>query len=292
MTDTSFILWVQQFAQPWLTNFFLAVTALGAMEYYMVAIPIVYWLIDKHLGFRFAVFFTFSAYANSGLKYLFAVPRPPYEVRLTVQEGYSFPSGHAQGSTAFWGFLALHLRQRWAWAGAAVLIALISFSRIYLGVHYPLDILGGIAMGALLLGGYQLLHTRVSPDKVPLKGWLWTSIGIALALYLFHPHGDGPVTAGFILGALLGYALEMHTVDFSPKGRVGQNILRLLLGIGTLFVLRISLKPLTNLFPGTTGDLARYTLLGLWASLGAPWLFVRLGLAQSNKLKKQTTSLP
>lgn len=104
MTDTSFILWVQQFAQPWLTNFFLAVTALGAMEYYMVAIPIVYWLIDKHLGFRFAVFFTFSAYANSGLKYLFVVPRPPYEVRLTVQEGYSFPSGHAQGSTAFWGF--------------------------------------------------------------------------------------------------------------------------------------------------------------------------------------------
>ena len=102
MADTSFILWVRQFAQPWLTNVFLGITALGSVEYYMVALPIVYWLINKRFGIRFAAFFAFSAYINSALKYLFAVPRPPEELRLTVQEGYS-PQPRP-GSTTFWGF--------------------------------------------------------------------------------------------------------------------------------------------------------------------------------------------
>jgi membrane-associated phospholipid phosphatase len=282
VADTSFILWVRQFAQPWLTNVFLGITALGSVEYYMVALPIVYWLINKRFGIRFAAFFAFSAYINSALKYLFAVPRPPEELRLTVQEGYSFPSGHAQGSTTFWGFLALHLRKGWAWAGAAVLIALISFSRIYLGVHYPIDILVGIAVGALLLGGYQVVQARI-PQNMPLKTWFWGGLAAALALYLIHPTGDGPVTVGFMLGALLGYAVEVGTVDFSPKGTLTQNALKLLLGIAGLFGLRFLLKPITNQLPGTTGDLLRYTILGFWTACGAPLLFVGLGLAKSEK---------
>lgn len=282
MADTTFILWVQQLARPWLTNIMLAVTALGTMEYYMVAIPVVYWLIDKHLGARFAAFFAFSAFTNSCLKYLFQAPRPPLEIRLAVQEGYSFPSGHAQGSTAFWGFLALELRKPWAWAGAAALIALISFSRIYLGVHYPIDIVGGIAVGAMLLWGYSALAKHL-PRRVPARSWIWPVLGIGAILYLIHPTGDGPVTVGFVVGGLVGYVLESQTLDFSSRGSAAQQVLKVLLGVAALFALRIGLKPVTGLLPGATGDLVRYALLALWVTWGAPWLFVRLGLAEANR---------
>ena len=59
MADLSLILWAQEFASPSLTAFFAAVTSLGSLEFYMFAIPIVYWMIDKHFGFRFAAFFIF-----------------------------------------------------------------------------------------------------------------------------------------------------------------------------------------------------------------------------------------
>lgn len=280
MADTSFIVWVQQFAEPWLTNLFLGITSLGSMEYYIVAIPAIYWLIDKHLGFRFALLLIFSAYTNSGLKYRFAAPRPPLELRLTVQDGYSFPSGHAQGSTVFWGFLAMYIKKPWAWVGAVVMAGLISFSRIYLGVHYPIDIIGGIALGILLLWGYHKLRHRFDPLRVSFKIWVLESLGAALLLYLIHPTGDGPMTVGFMLGALLGYGLDVRTIDFSPKGSLGSNIAKMVLGITGLLGLRIILRPVTNLLPGTLGDVVRYTFIGFWAAYGAPYLFVRLGLTQ------------
>ena len=103
MSDTTFILWVQQFATPALTGFFTAVTSLGSLEFYMLAIPVIYWLIDKRFGFRFTAFFIFSAYLNSGAKHIFTTERPPHTLRLVTQEGYSFPSGHAHGFLGFLG---------------------------------------------------------------------------------------------------------------------------------------------------------------------------------------------
>ena len=101
MSGLTPILWAQEFANPALTAFFTAVTNLGSLEFYMFAIPVVYWLIDKHFGFRFAVFFIFSAYVNSGVKTLHECERTsPGGVRgLCLLAGT--PRKHA-----FWGFLA------------------------------------------------------------------------------------------------------------------------------------------------------------------------------------------
>ena len=195
MSGLTPILWAQEFANPALTAFFTAVTNLGSLEFYMFAIPVVYWLIDKHFGFRFAVFFIFSAYVNSGVKHLFATERPARELRLVEQEGYAFPSGHAQGSTAFWGFLALRLNKPLAWAGAVLMVLLVSMSRIYLGVHWPADILGGVLIGVLLPGLLLLVQSGIggrSPWQLDARLLL-----AALVLYLLHPTGDGPMTWAF-----------------------------------------------------------------------------------------------
>ena len=183
-----------------------------------LALPIVYWLIDKHFGFRFSVFFVFSAYLNSGVKHIFQTERPPRELRLVTQEGYSFPSGHAQGSTAFWGFLALKLKTPLAAAGAALMIALISFSRIYLGVHWPMDVLGGLTIGLVLLFAYSRI-AHIDFLKTSLRTWILGSIAAAVILYILHPTGDGPMTVGFLLGALIGYRLELITSSSRRRPR-------------------------------------------------------------------------
>lgn len=277
MTDTSLILWVQQYATPAWTAFFKTVTHLGSLEFYMLGIPLVYWLIDKHVGFRLAIFFTLSAYVNSGTKFVFKTERPPQNLRLLTQEGYSFPSGHAQGSTAFWGFLAWEIKERWAASAAVLMILLISFSRIYLGVHWPLDILGGVSLGLILLVIYNRFR-NFNPRNISLTKWTWGSLLFAAFLYLLHPQGDGPMTIGFLLGAFLGYRLELLHVNFREQATALQNILKLVLGLGLLFGLRVALKPVLAPLPEGLAVVSRYTCLGLWASWGAPWLFMKLGL--------------
>lgn len=107
------------------------------------------------------------------LKYIIARPRPDLEHLVHVSY-YSFPSGHAMNSTAFFGFLAylLHRRLKKAgrpttgrlWITAAVLVFLIGISRIYLGVHYPIDVLGGF-----LAGGAWLFFTLFLYTFIPKK---------------------------------------------------------------------------------------------------------------------------
>jgi len=102
---------------------------------------------------------------------------------------------------------------------AAVLIFLISFSRIYLAVHWPIDVLGGVAIGLLLLVAYSPL-AQIDLLKIRLRTWIVGSIIAAAILYLLHPAGDGPLTVGFLLGALIGYRLELLYIQFKKRPRL------------------------------------------------------------------------
>jgi membrane protein DedA with SNARE-associated domain/membrane-associated phospholipid phosphatase len=150
-------------ATPPLTTFFLIITAFGSIEALVL------------LGVVMAAFLAWgrrwvflgswlaavagSAVLNHLLKGLFARPRPHFEHPLLVETSYSFPSGHAMESFVVYGMLAyfavLALR---TWesrvgvvCGAALLVVLIGFSRMYLGVHYLSDVLAGYAAGAVWL---------------------------------------------------------------------------------------------------------------------------------------------
>ena len=91
---------------------------------------------------------------ETGSKALFARARPEPFFGLPPAESYSFPSGHALGSLCFYGILAMLIssrsdthRRRWIVSLAAVWILLIGFSRVYLGMHYPTDVLAGYLLG-------------------------------------------------------------------------------------------------------------------------------------------------
>lgn len=85
---------------------------------------------------------------NSGLKQLFKAPRPDLLPHLDVVASYSFPSGHAAGATILCGAIALLAGRRSVWAGAVALTFLIVVSRVWLGVHWPSDVLAGVVEGA------------------------------------------------------------------------------------------------------------------------------------------------
>lgn len=151
--DTAVRGWVHQFSAPWLTQAAKAASFIGADV--LVATFIICLIVFAFLRWRRAALWLTITMAgglvlNLSLKYAFHRQRPtPFFVPLP--HTYSFPSGHALFSVCFYGVLAGLLSDRikslpvriCIWAIAIVLIAAIGLSRIYLGVHYPTDVLGG-----------------------------------------------------------------------------------------------------------------------------------------------------
>ena len=291
MADASFIIWIQQYSTPFLDSFFKAVTFLGDEEYYILTIPLLFWLYNKKFALRFGMFFLLNAYINSFIKHIFTTPRPAMELRMISQEGYSFPSGHAQGNTSFWGYLAVQVKKRWAYITAAVLFCLVAFSRVYLGVHFPIDIIFGILIGIAWIMLYEYIARRVK-IKLTISQWFLASLGFCAIMFLIHPKGDGPLTMGFLLGALWGYRLEADFVKFDIQGNWWQNIVKTVIGLAVMMALRTYLKPVFMSLLGSPGEemllfhaatILRYFVLGLWVALGAPWLFKLIRLEKKSK---------
>jgi membrane-associated phospholipid phosphatase len=280
---------VQLVHGPALDAVFKGITFMGEEEFFLILLPLILWCVDFAVGARLAFAFLLSSCANTGLKDLFAHPRP-FEldpmVKLHEAEGYGLPSGHSQAAVVVWGTIAAEFRKAWLWVVAILLMALIGFSRIYLGVHFPTDVLGGWAVGAVFLAAYLALEPRVVAwlRQASLAVQLALAVAVPLALLLVHPTADIASPAAVLMGVGVGIALTGQVVPYSAAGPLWQRAVRFLVGAVVLLVLYFGLK---LVFPGEGEPLyfvlrvARYALVGLWAGLGAPWLFRRLRLAPS-----------
>lgn len=168
--DASVMLAIHQYSQPWLDKLFIVVTQTASV---WIALPLfiavaLFWRRGNRLeAVTLLAASGGSAIINALLKAFFGRPRPAVFPPLTVETSYSFPSGHTMAAVAFYGLLAVFLwrKQRYGWA---VLLGLwplvVALSRIYLGVHYPSDVLGALAVGimwvALVVVVYDELKSR------------------------------------------------------------------------------------------------------------------------------------
>ena len=290
----------------------------------MLALPILYWCVDSMLGIQVAVLLMLTTNLNAAIKLAFHGPRPywysPKVASLATETSFGVPSGHAQTAAVIWGLLAAFLRKWWGWLVAILLIFLIGLSRLYLGVHFPQDVLLGWLIGGLLLWlalrfwnpllawakklgvGWQVLTAFLASLVVfllPVIPFIWLKASNwqppqdwamfatqALAL------ADVATVAGTFFGLLLGLVWLTRQGGFQTSGLWWKLVLRYLLGIAGVFIIRYGLK---FIFPAGENALAyffgylRYTVIGFWVTGGAPSIFIRLKL--SEKLNKASIAI-
>jgi membrane-associated phospholipid phosphatase len=277
------IRWVQGFRTPWLDLFFQAVTNLGTVYFYIVFIGGLYWAVNRAWGLSLGyVLVSCYLYTNDLLKEVVGIPRPtPEQVAVLAHEASpSFPSGHAQGSTAIWGYLASRLGRPWAWGVAALVVFLVGLSRVYLGVHYPQDVVGGILLGAASLALFLPAEGWLRRRGRPLPAWAFWGLTLALpaVLLALRPEGEAPRALGQLAGFGVGQRMEERFVRFADTRRWGQRVARFVLGLVLTLALYFGLAVLMPDLPLLRA--LRYALLGWTAMFLIPWLFLRLHLAE------------
>ena len=283
------VLWFQQFS-PALDLPFAVFTFLGDEEFFLLLLPFVYWCLDRRTGARLTVLFLMSMLVNYVAKAIGAQPRPfQYDPRVLMirdASGYGLPSGHTQSAVVVWGYLGSQFRKKWLWVVVALLVVLIPLSRVYLGVHFPHDLLGGYVLGAVSLALFLWLDPRVE-GGMSQQGLAWQLGLMALvpALTIALSPSEDSVTQGATLMSMgIGFILERRWVRFEPSPTWWKRLVAFLLGIvvvgGLWGGLRVAFD---GLEPALVFRFVRYGLTGLWGSLGAPWVFVRLRLAKTDR---------
>jgi membrane-associated phospholipid phosphatase len=302
----------------WLAFPMQLLSLLGTQEFFILLLPILYWCVDSLLGIRVAIMLLLSTSFNGALKMAFHGPRPywysPDVHGLAAETSFGIPSNHAQNATVVWGILAAALRKWWAWLAAILLIGLIGFSRLYLGVHFPQDVVLG-----WLIGGLILWLTLRFWD--PVAAWIkkhratwqvlaafWVSLAIFLLscipfIWLKAIHWQPPsdwaayatqaitlqgaaTSAGTLFGLLGGLVWIECQGGFQTKGPWWKLVLRFLLGIAGVLIMQYGLKLIFPWEEDILGYFLRYlqnALIGFWVTGAAPWTFIRLKLAEKSQ---------
>jgi len=288
---TEVILWVQSFSRPFLDTLLTAATLLGEEEFYLVFLPLIYWCFDKRTGIRLAYAFLLSTYLNLFIKDLFGIPRPdnPRIRFLRHETTPSFPSNHAQGALVIWGYLATQWQNRAFWVLAVILILLTSSSRVYLGVHFPQDVVGGITIGALYLLAFNWVAAKWGGKlaRLSLAAKSVLAVLLPIALLIAHPSDDSATVMGVLSGMGLGFLLEGKVVGFSAGGLWWKRVFRFLVGLVLVGVFYVGLKAVfpTEVAPSLAlaWRAIRYGVVGVVGTLVAPWIFVKTALAEAKR---------
>lgn len=274
--ELEIIKWIQSFRNPVFDQLFYWITQLGDQIVFIGIVAIIYWTIDKRFAHRFAFAFMMSAVVNTGLKSIFKRIRPYYYPGVSSEEawrttGYSFPSGHAQ-SAGVLGYTIFHAskttKYKWLKYVAWFIVILVPFSRLYLGQHFLSDVIVGlgIALGLSYLA-FKLI------DKMGDDEHVYTLMLVPLfiiALFFFRNH-DVYIAAGGFIGFAIGYYVEKKYVGYDVKAVWWIQVIKIILGLGIAFGFKEGLK---LVFPDEIFfDFLRYLTVGVWAALGAPFIF-------------------
>jgi hypothetical protein len=254
---------IQSFSNEFLDNFFKIVTMLGSGYFFLFVVTLILWCINKDLGYRLGFLFITTGAINNVLKETFKVPRPiGHEgIRSSIipnPGGYSFPSGHAQTTSSFWTRIMLELRRKWIYVVGISIIFLVGLSRIYLGVHWPSDVLAGTVIGiAWVFIANWLFYTFIEgSSSLALLILVWVGM-------LFVPTVEYLKISGALTGFIIGYWIESKYINYNIKGSLGKQVIKFIIGLIGLLIIKVLVS---KSFLG-------YFLMSIWVTALAPYLF-------------------
>ena len=294
-----FLRMLESIRTPFLDSFFSIVTHLGEETFFIVFGLIFFWCISKKEGYYLLSVGFIGTIANQFLKLIFRIPRPWVKDKsFTIVEsarseatGYSFPSGHTQSSVGVFGSIARWEKNIIIRIVCITLVVLVPFSRLYLGVHTPLDV--GVSIGIalmLIFGLYPIIHkcfenTRAMRILFGLMVGLSVIYLAFVTLYKFPTDVDqdnlnsGIKNAykmlGCTLGIFIGFEIERKYINFETSGNFLCQALKLIIGIIPLLGIKEGLRYPLKLIFGTNyiADGIRYFILVVFAACVWPLTF-------------------
>jgi membrane-associated phospholipid phosphatase len=320
-----FILWLQSLGS-WLTPVMKLFSFLGNEQFYLIIAPAILWCIDSTLGLRLGLFLMINGTVNSALKIAFHNPRPYWysneiSVNGSAENSFGVPSGHSQNAVVVWGTIADRIKSRWAWIVAVFIMFMIGISRLYLAMHFPVDVLLGWLFGAIMLWLLLRLERPVlnwikkyNPGRQIFIVFLFSLVLILIVVTARLSLGAWSLPIDWVNNAHLAFPnepaitpLSFHNVLSAPAAFFGlaagwiwitlqggfstqdewwKLVLRYFTGLVGVLILYMGLG---SLFPEDETIISyalrylRYALIGFWMSGFAPWIFVKLKLATRGK---------
>ncbi len=290
-----FLRFLESLRSPVLDGFFSVVTHLGEETVFILLGIIFFWCISKRDGYYLLSVGFIGTLLNQFLKLFFRIPRPwVKDPEFTIVEsaraeatGYSFPSGHTQSSVGIFGSIARCKNNLWIRIVCIAFCVLVPFSRLYLGVHTPLDVGVSVIIAlALIFILYPVIYRSTSTEKamrILLSVITAMCIGLLLFVSLYNFPLDidkenlasGVKNAYKMLGCTLGiwltFELDTRFIRFDTKASLPAQFLKVLIGLIPILLIKSGLKaPLYAIFRGSyIADGVRYFILVVF--LGCIW---------------------
>lgn len=288
-----FLHFIAQYRTPEADLFFQGITYLAQEVFVIAIICWLFWCSNKKLAYTLGFSYFLSGLLVQALKITFRIPRPwildpafaAVPSALAGATGYSFPSGHTQSITALFGTLALHAKKWHQKLLCAAVIVLVGFSRMYLGVHTPKDVLTSffLSIGCTLVCYVLFYRKEAAAGREALISLLMAVMSAALVLYAavlyqnstleLHYAQDCIKASGAGMAFALGYYVEQKYIRFSPPAKTRQKVLRLAVGLAVALLLQTGLKPIIG--ESLPASFLRYFLVVAWALMFYPVLFTK-----------------
>ena len=296
-----FLEFLAEHRTPFFDRFFSIVTYLGWETIFLVVALVLIWCINKKYGFFILYCGLIGQAASQWLKLIFKVERPwvafpdfkPIQSAIEDAGGYSFPSGHTQIATTTYGGLALLYRKK-KWLSATLIIAvlLVGFSRMYLGVHYPTDVIFSLVFNTALIISFYLVGKRYTGNGTSsilrIIGLLAMGSLLVYSIVMFNEFSDVEVYADTLsfsskmFGATLAFVISWYIddkyLDFKTEASLPIQIFKVVVGTAVLLTIKEGLKPLFLIIGlnTTVGNIIRYFFVVLFAGTIWPYFFIKI----------------
>lgn len=253
MSELEFLKLLEGVRTDFFNKFFEMITILGEETLIILLVAILYFAINKKEAKRLFFIIVTSTAVNTVSKNIFQRPRPfangeIVAIRQETATGFSFPSGHTQNITTLGAYYIERFRKVWFTILAVVIILLVAFSRMYLGVHYPTDVLFGLLFGVIVAIGGGILYDKAKNKN--LLGLIILGILTPFTIYLFF--NPNPLYKnlfkmfGMFSGFIAGSFIEEKFVDFNIEGPIWKKILRIVIAVLMIIIVKEGFKVFYN----------------------------------------------